>query len=338
MQNNDAVSGLSRRDVLGAGAGVALAATLGKPGLAVAKSPKDLNFSLSVPFTGQDSFRHIIAGYKDAVAKLGGTLTIADSNWDVKKQTDQIASFVASKPDALFVLPADPAAVSKAVVAATEAGIPTFLCDSYVPGATVNSVSMHNNFGMGAATAEYICKRLNGKGRIAIVNLPSNEAWDMRSHGMRFVLYRYPDIKVVAEWAFSLTGSVTPRQAVDNMLTAHQDIDAIWNAWDGAAIGAALAIRAAGRENIFVTGIDGGKQAFEYIKSGTAFCYTIAQSFYEEAYLSVYCAHEVLAGRPAPRIIVNAAYGVTKEMLSGDIPDDYDQPGVAAKLGWQRIL
>jgi ribose transport system substrate-binding protein len=334
----DSGIGLNRRALLTAGVTIAAATTFPAAIPASAKDAKDYNFCLSVPFTGQDSFRHIIAGYKDTVSKLGGVLTIADANWDVKKQTEQIASFIASKPDALFVLPTDPAAVSKSVQAATAAGIPTFLCDSYVPGATVISISMHNNFGMGAATAEYICKRLNGKGNIAAVHLPSNEAWDMRSHGMRFVLSRFPDIKIVADWAFSLTGSVTPRQAIDEMLTAHQDIDAIWNAWDGAAIGAALAIRAAGRDKIFATGIDGGKQAFEYIKSGSAFCYTMAESFYEEAYLNVYYAHEVLAGRSAPRIIINPAYGVTKDMLSGDIPDDYDQPGVADKLGWRRTL
>ena len=39
---------------------------------------------------------------------------------------------------------------------------------------------MHNHFAMGAAAAEYICKRLEGKGNIAIVDLPSNEAWIVR--------------------------------------------------------------------------------------------------------------------------------------------------------------
>jgi ribose transport system substrate-binding protein len=238
----------------------------------------------------------------------------------------------------LFVLPADPLAVSTSVKAATRAGIPTFLCDSYVPGATPHLVSMHNHFSMGAMTAEYICRRLKGKGKIAAVRLPSNEAWDTRFDGMSFVLSRYPEIKVVAEWAFSLTGSATPQDAVEEMLATHQDINAIWNAWDGGAIGAARAIRAAGRDNIFATGIDGGSEAFEFIKDGSAFCFTVAQSFYEEAFLSVYYAHEVLAGRRAPRIIVNPAYAVGQEALARDIPDNYDQRGVADGLGWQRVL
>ena len=83
---------------------------------------------------------------------------------------------------------------------------------------------------MGAAAAEYICKRLKGKGNIAIVDLPSNEAWSTRSDGLRFVLSRYPDIKVVAECAFALTGLATPQEAIAEMLVAHKNIDAIWNA------------------------------------------------------------------------------------------------------------
>ncbi|MCP1908915.1 ABC-type sugar transport system substrate-binding protein [Bradyrhizobium elkanii] len=34
---------------------------------------------------------------------MGGTLTIVDANWDAGEQSKQIASFVGSKPDALFV-------------------------------------------------------------------------------------------------------------------------------------------------------------------------------------------------------------------------------------------
>jgi hypothetical protein len=53
-----------------------------------------------------DSYRHQIYGFKDAMEKLGdGTVTIADANFDVKRQTDQIVALAASKPDALIVLP-----------------------------------------------------------------------------------------------------------------------------------------------------------------------------------------------------------------------------------------
>jgi ribose transport system substrate-binding protein len=328
---------ISRRVLLAGGAVLASASSLSFTRAAFAKDPKEMQFALAIPFGGLESYQRIVAGYKDAVAKLGGTLTIADANFDVKKQSDQIAAFVASKPDALIVLPADPAGVSKAVQAATAAGVLTLLCDSYVPGATVASISMPDNYGMGLVASQYVCSRLGGKGKIATMTLPENEGWNMRTEALNYVLSRYPDIEVVANWAFDASGKVTPRDAADSMLAAHKEIQAIWTSWDGAAKEAALAIRATGRSDVFTTGMDGGKQSFEYIKSGSPFCYTVAQTFYQEAFFNIYYAHKILAGGQAPRIIINPAYEVTQDALKSGIPDDYDHFGVADKLGWKRV-
>lgn len=327
---------LTRRGVLSAGAAMTVAAALSRPKFAYAQ---DLQFCASLGWTVWESGRHIVNGYKDAVERLGGTLTIADANYDIKKQADQIAAFVASKPAAIFITPADAAAISPAVQAAVASGIPIFCGDSYVPNTTVTSTAMSNNFGLGAAGAEYIAKRLNGKGNVAIVSLPSNESWDQRTLGAKSVFVRFPDIKVVSEIAFALGGTTTPRQVVDNILTANPELDAIWCAWDGAASEGTLAIRAAGRKT-FITGIDGGKQSFEYIKAGSPFALTMAQSFYEMAYMNAFYAHEVVAGRKAPRFVVTPSYAVTQDSLKdlAEIPDTYDKPGEAAKLGWSRAL
>lgn len=327
---------LTRRGVLSAGAAITVAAALSKPRVAGAQ---ELKFCASLGWTVWESGRHIVNGYKDAVAKLGGTLTIADANYDIKKQADQIAAFVASKPAAIFITPADAAAISPAVQAAVASGIPIFCGDSYVPNTTVTSTAMSNNFGLGAAGAEYIAKRLNGKGQAALVSLPSNESWDQRTLGAKSVFNRFPDIKVVSEIAFALGGTTTPRQVVDNILTANPDLNAIWCAWDGAASEGTLAIRASGKK-VFITGIDGGRQSFEYIKAGSPFAMTMAQSFYEMAYMNAFYAHEVVAGRKAPRFVITPSYAVTQDSLKDlkELPDTYDQPGEAIKLGWARAL
>lgn len=326
---------LTRRGLLSGAAALTVAAALARPGQAYAQ---DAQFCASLGWTVWESGRHIVSGYKDAVAKLGGTLTIADANYDVKKQADQIAAFVASKPAAIFITPADAAAIAPAVQAAVASGIPIFCGDSYVPNTTVTSTAMSNNFGLGSYGAQYIADRLNGKGKVAMVCLPSNESWDQRTLGAKSVFVRYPDIQVVSEIAFALGGSTTPRQVVDNILTANPELDAIWCAWDGAASEGTLAIKAANRK-VFITGIDGGKQSFEYIKAGSPFALTLAQSFYEMAYMNAFYAHEVIAGRKAPRFVITPSYAVTKESLAGiPLPDTYDQPGEAAKLGWKRVL
>ncbi len=325
---------LSRRAFLSASAAMAAVGYLGiRPARA-----EDYKFAAALGWTTYDSGRHLQDGFKAAVAELGGTLTTTDAGFDAKKQSDQIDSLIATKPQALFVTPADAVAIAPAVQRALTAGIPVFAADSMIPGVAVNTTAMSNNFGMGFYTGDYIARKLGGKGPIARVLLPQNESWDERTLGMEWALRRYPDIKVVTSWAFALAGNVTPRQAVDNILTAHDNLAAVWCAWDGAAVEGTLAARAADRPDLIITGIDGGSQAFNYIAAGSQLKLTMAQSFYEMAYLCVLYAHEHLAGRKTPRTVITPAYAVTQELLKAGLPDDYDVPGRAEALGWARAV
>lgn len=328
--------GLSRRALLGGTAALVAAQYLGSTGAGAQAA--DRKFAAALGWTTYDSGRHLQDGFTAAVQELGGTLTTTDAGFDAKTQTDQIDSLIASKPDALFITPADAVAIAPAVQRAIAAGIPVFCADSSVPGVAVNTTSMSNNFGMGAYSCDYIAKQLKGKGRIARVLLPQNESWDQRTLGMEWTLRQYPEIEIVADWAFALAGNVTPRQAVDNILTANADIDAIWCAWDGAAVEGTLAARAADRPNLVITGIDGGSQAFSYIAGPSQLKLSMAQSFYEMAYLSVFYAHQHLEGKKTPRLVVTPTYAVDQSMLKDGLPDDFDVPGRAAELGWVRAV
>jgi len=209
--------GIDRRTFLGATAAVATAgvaaSALLAPSVARAqtKSAAEMKFAFSTPFSGQDSFSGQIGGLNQAIKDLGGELTIADASFDLKKQNDQIAALAASKPDALLILPVDPVGVSKAVDAASKSGVPIFLMDSYVPNATAVTAAFHNNYGMGQVTMQYMADRLSGKGKIAVMELPINEAWNARDFGRESILARYPDVEVVSRWAFDPSGKTTPR-------------------------------------------------------------------------------------------------------------------------------
>ena len=326
-----------RKSILAA---VAVATVLFAAGLvspAVAQQ-QNYKFALSLGWSEGESGQHLLHGFQEAVKKMGGTLTSADAGYDAKRQSDQIDAFIQSKPNAIFVTASDPAAIAPAVKRAIDAGIPVFAADSLIPGVSVTTTAMSNNFGMGAYTAQFIAEKLGGKGNIALVDLPANETWDLRADGLRWALQQYPDIKVVGVWSYNSTGATTPRQGVESLLTSHPDVQAIWCAWDGAAMEGALALRAAGKEGVFTTGIDGGKQVFTHLNAGTGVALSLAQSFYEMAYVDVFYAHELLAGRKAPRVVITPVYAVTKELLKGTIPDDYDVPGRATALGWRRVL
>lgn len=336
--DNTSDFGISRRTLLTSATAMMVSQALMSRSASAATAAGNYKFAAALGWTSYDSGRHLQEGFKAAVKELGGNLTMTDAGFDAKKQSDQIDSLISSKPDVLFITPADAVAIAPAVQRAIKAGIPVFAADSMVPGADVKTTAMSNNFGMGSYSGDFIAKKLNGKGNIARVMLPQNESWDQRTIGMEWALRAYPGIKIVADWAFALAGNVTPRQAVDNILNAHGNLDAIWCAWDGAAVEGTLAARAAERPNLIITGIDGGSQAFNYISTNSQLKLSMAQSFYEMAYQSVYYAHQFKEGKKVPRTIITPTYAVTQPMLAKGLPDDFDVPGRAAQLGWTRAV
>ena len=301
-------------------------------------------FCVSMGWAENESARKFKEGWEAGFEEFFGKkaeVVWADAAYDGKKQSEQIEAFARMNPDAIFVTASDPASITPAVKKAVEAGVPVFAADSYLSGAGVTTTVMSNNFGMGESGAQYIASMLNERGNIAMIDLPANETWDMRTQGCLWGLKQYPGIEVVSSWSYDSAGSVSPRQAVDNILTANPkkgSIDAIWCAWDGAATEGALAIEAAGREDeMFTIGIDGGEQAFEYVKN-TCMSMTFAQSCWEMSYMGVYYAKELLSGNKVPRIIASPVYIVTADMLD-EIHDDYDHNNKAQmELGWKRDL
>ncbi len=314
---------------------------------------KDYKFAVSQGWLDNDSGQNMNKGYKQGFKEFFGDQALKDavfvnSNYDTKLQSEQIGAFIKMKPDALFVTASEAAAITPAVKRAIDAGIPVFSGDSLIAGTMCTTSVLSNNFGMGILTAEYIAKRLKGKGKVGVIGLPANETWDHREQGMDWIFKtEYPGIQVVSRWNYDPAGAVTPRQGIDNMLAANPgkgSLDAIWCAWDGAAMEGALAIKSAGREKeVFTVGIDGGTRAFEFIKGdATAMKFTAAQSMWLMAYMSVYYASEHLKGRKVPRLVVSPVYAITDaELKTVDIKmygDTYDHPGNANKLGWKRAL
>ena len=300
-------------------------------------------YCVSLGWEENESGQRQRRGFEEAFTKYNVKAKFANANYNAKLQSEQIDAFIRLKPVAIFVTPSDPAGITQACKRVVEAGIPLFVADAIIAGVPATLSICSNDFGMGVWTMDYIARKLGGKGKIGMVDLPNNESWDLRGQGARFALRKYPGIEIVAQFSYDSEGSITSRQAIDNMLTANPkgSLDAIWCAWDGAAQEGAAAIKAAGRDNeIFTTGIDGGKYAFDVIRSGGPFKITMAQSIYYMSYMCVEYCQKYLNGEQVPRFIISPVYAVDKELLdkSPENAYDYDIPGTADKFGWVNVL
>ena len=302
-------------------------------------------FCVSLGWEENESGQRQRKGFEDAFKVFGGEPVFANAKYSAKRQSEQIDAFIKMKPRAIFVTPSDPAGIAQACKRVVDAGIPLFVADATVPGVAATTSICSSDFRMGEWSMDYIARKLKDKGRIGMVDLPHNEAWDLRGQGAMAALRKYPGITVVAKFSYDSEGPITPRQAIDNMLTANPPgkLDAIWCAWDGAAQEGAAAIEAAGRQDeIFTTGIDGGKHAFSVVRSGGPFKLTMAQSIYYMSFMDVWYCYKHLKGQQVPRLIISPVFAVDKKVLD-DLPADkkpenYDVPGKAHEFGWVPVL
>lgn len=190
----------------------------------------------------------------------GATLQVEDSASDVVRQLGHVENFIAQKVDVLIVNPADTAATRKITQRATAAGIPLVYLnsrpevESFPAGVVFVGTDER---AIGQLQMEYLAKQMGGKGHLAILlGRLAHDDTRKRTAGVKDVLAKYPDIKVVEEQS----GDWQREKGLDlmnNWLLGGREIDAVAANNDEMGIGAAMALQRAGRRDTPVGGIDG---------------------------------------------------------------------------------
>lgn len=197
-------------------------------------------------------------------------LVVLDGNVDVAKQNNDVRDLLARGVDAVLLSPVESAALVPAARAVMDAGIPLIVMDRDVP--TEKSLFIgQSNVTMAEKVAEKMATDLGGKGNIVVITglKGSSPAVD-RNKGMENVLANHPDIKVLAtgdgQW---IREPAVP--LMEDYLTAHPDIDAVFSHAEESSWGAQLAIARANRcgDGIRHYTFDGSNAGFKAVKDGT---------------------------------------------------------------------
>ena len=222
-----------------------------------------------------DTFQTYVA---DAAQKkcdeLGFTLDVQDAQEDVVKQQDQVNTMIEQGYDAIVVVPVDTAAMGPITDAVTAAKIPLVYVNrnpfgTEEPPAGVYYVGSQEIVA-GELQGQFLVDKMGEKGGVGILmGILSNEGAVKRTEGNEEILAKYPDIKILAkeagDWQSDKGMSLT-----ENWLTAYgKDLTAILANNDNMAIGALQALKAAGREDVIVVGVDAIPDALNLVKEGT---------------------------------------------------------------------
>lgn len=203
------------------------------------------------------------AKYDDVEFTLNQAANAAD-------QVSQIDTILLQKPDVLVILPHDDT-VTPAALAAMKAGIQVINVDREFsdPGAQ-RSLIKGDNYGVGYQAGVYFAKELGCKGNVVeIQGIAGISVTTQRTKGFADAIKQCKGgIKILAQQPADFAPD-KGLSVMQNILQAHQKIDAVYTHDDDMAQGVVQAIKTAGRDKeMWLTGAGGSKAAMEQIKEG----------------------------------------------------------------------
>ena len=211
----------------------------------------------------------MLRGIREVAKEKGYEVVTVTANEDIARQLNGINDLIARKVSGILISPIDARALCSGYDAAKAANIPIM---SIARGSACASQTVHigvDEIKLGADVAEWLAKAIDKKGKIAMLRGPQGaEAFRNFAKGFSDAIAKYPDIKVVFSHDMLLTRENGLKYGED-ALVAHPDLRAIYGANDDLGLGAAQAVRAAGKKkDIVVTGMNGIPPAVRAVKAG----------------------------------------------------------------------
>ena len=262
---------------------------------------KDLtSIGMSVGNLGNPFFLSMLKGAQDKAKELAGhdvEVTAVSSDYDLNKQSTQIDNFIASGVDMVLLNAADPTAIEPAMVRLKAAGITSVALDVTAKGADAQVQT--DNIAAGRNACKYITDKLGGTGNVVIITGPPTSSVLDRVSGCKESLNKSPGIKILSD---NQNGKVTREGGLEVMiglLTAFDDIDAVFTINDQEAIGADLAAKQLNRTDFFITSVDGAPDIVEALKQpGSLIQASSSQDPYAMAQKAVEVGYGILQGKP----------------------------------------
>ena len=242
-----------------------------------------------------------------------------DREVNVQQQIQIIDDLIIQGLDALCVAPSGAKEVAPSLEKAHEEGIKVVVFDSDSPQFT-NKVSFvgTNNIVGGGLAAEYITKRLNGKGKVGIImGIMGHQTAMDRLKGAEDKFKDAPGIDIVAKQSANWERA-TAMSVMEDILSSNPDLDAIFCSNDLMAMGAAEAVLAS-EAKTFIIGFDANLEALRATKDpASPIAGTVAQNSFNIGKFAVETAYKACKGLP-----VNKNVDTGTELVSVENVDQY---------------
>lgn len=205
----------------------------------LAGAPRDANAAekykiyLSMSFIGNDwqaeaaNMVKAMAAHGSLADKVDLRVQVAGPN--AQRQIQQINAMVQAGADAIVVFPISPTALNAVVKNACNKGVLVFAYDAEITEPCAYNISIDQEEA-GRVTAEWLVKKLNGKGEIVVVTgVPGTSVDNLRTKAAKEVFAKHADIKIVAEAVGMWSQAVARTEMSKILATRNWDtIDGLW--------------------------------------------------------------------------------------------------------------
>lgn len=253
-----------------------------------------------------------IKGAEAAAKEIGWEVSVIDAAGSADQANAAIQNFVQRGATAIIDMVFPYSSIGAGLAAAGDANIPVVTWGGGI-GSTVAATN-----GSGAPVAEPAIKvmldDMEGKGSILALTYRTGEVCRDRELLLDKMTADMPDIKITRNEVRIPGYFEDGAQYANAWLASHPAGDenlAIWGCWDDPAIGAIGSLRAQGRTDVAVYGVNGNAQAIENIRNGHMNG-TAWQDSYTEGFNMVSLLPEIIdagadwkpAAREVPAILV----------------------------------
>ena len=263
---------------------------------------------LAISTQNNPFFVSLKQGAESEAEKLGLKLVVVDAADDSGKQAAGVDDLLQQKVKVLLINPTDSDAVGNAVKMANQAKIPVITLDRVASkGEVVSHIASDNVLG-GKIAGDYIAKKAGeGAKVIELQGIAGTSAARERGEGFQQAVAAHKFNVLASQPAdFDRTKGLNVMQ---NLLTAHPDVQAVFAQNDEMALGALRALQTAGKSDVMVVGFDGTPDGEKAVNDGKLAA-TIAQLPEQIGVKGVETADKVLKGEK-----VDASYPVELKLV-----------------------
>ncbi len=214
-------------------------------------------------------FTQLIDGAQKAAARNDADLIVYNANNDPVAQYNGIMTYIQQKVSGIILVAIDPNAIMPAVKLAAASGIPIVALDTVLPaGPQKAQVSFDQALG-GKLLADLLVKDLAGrKAKLAVVGASGSPNQGLREKSFEEALKPATNVALIAT-VDGRNNRDNSKSAVESVLQAHHDLDAVYATSGQALLGAIATVEAWNKQSTLkIVGWDLDQKAVEGIDAG----------------------------------------------------------------------